>query len=115
MPCVVPLSPLSELMPDRLGCEINCTEPLAAIASASVSAYELLNLVRSFSLPANTLALDAMPIIFGLISLAASKTRSYSAVGSTLPLLTVASTASWPTKEIRCRPSCVSIPDSVTP
>ena len=69
---VVPETPVPALMPERLGWLMSWTAPSAAMARPVNSPTNCCTCARSFSLPANTFADEAMPIIFGLMSRAAS-------------------------------------------
>ena len=97
--CVVPARPswlaLLFSIPVRLGCVTSNTVPWATQAIRRSRRMNCCTSVRTFSLPANTLADEAMPIITGLTSPASSYSQSYNGVGRTMPLLSgaVASTA----------------------
>src|SRR5262249_47824053 len=78
--------PVSVLMPVKLGCEISTSAPLAARATAVSRLMNCCTCWRSISEAAYTLADDAIPIIFGLMSPAASSSRSVSGVGWMAPL-----------------------------
>lgn len=74
--CVVPAKPswlaLLLSMPLRLGCVTSNTVPWATQAIRLNSRMNCCTSVRAFSLPANTLADEAMPIITGFTSPASS-------------------------------------------
>ncbi len=74
--CVVPARPswlaLLFSIPVRLGWVTSSTVPCATQAIRLNSRMNCCTSVRTFSLPANTLAEEAMPIITGLMSTASS-------------------------------------------
>jgi acyl-CoA synthetase (AMP-forming)/AMP-acid ligase II len=61
------------LMPVKLGWVTSTIDPLVIAAMRAISLANCCTSVRTFSLPANTLAAEAMPICTGLMSPASSR------------------------------------------